>query len=128
MRVMKICKNCNSKIEDDALVCPYCGCVQKKGGRKNTTQSSSPVTRSSGGNNKAPQKKRKTWLWVVGWLLFFPIPLTILLLRNQKLNKVAKYAIIAIAWIIYLIIPFRAAIATIKQIKIILGSQRTLLQ
>ena len=103
---MKICKNCNSKIEDDALVCPYCGCVQKKGGRKNTTQSSSPVTRSSGGNNKAPQKKRKTWLWVVGWLLFFPIPLTILLLRNQKLNKVAKYAIIAIAWIIYLIIAF----------------------
>ena len=103
---MKICKNCNSKIEDDALVCPYCGCVTKKGGKGTVSQDNRPVTRSTNGNAVGPQKKRKIWLWVIGWIFIFPLPLTILLLRNQKLNKGVKIAIIAVAWIIYLLIAF----------------------
>ena len=47
-------------------------------------------------------RKRKTWLWVLGWLFIFPLPLTILLLRNQNMNKIVKYAIIVIAWLAYL--------------------------
>lgn len=53
-----------------------------------------------------PIKKRKTWLWVLGWIFIFPLPLTILLLRPttfHKLDKKVKYVIIAIAWIIYAI-------------------------
>lgn len=37
---MKICRNCNKFIEDDALVCPYCGCVSRNNNivrRNNTT-------------------------------------------------------------------------------------------
>lgn len=97
---MKICKNCNSKIEDDALVCPYCGCVTKKGSKAKAAPNEQSVARS---NTAAPNKKRKTWLWVLGWLCIFPLPLTILMLRSKKLNKIAKIAIIAVAWIFYLI-------------------------
>lgn len=49
-------------------------------------------------------KKRKTWLWVLGWILVFPLPLTILLLRRKNMSSVIKYGIIAVAWIIYLLI------------------------
>lgn len=95
---MKICRHCNSKIEDDALVCPYCGCVAKK---EKEAPSESPVT---GNGTPASKKKRKTWLWVLGWICIFPVPLTILMLRKQKMKKNTRYAAIAIAWIAYLII------------------------
>lgn len=52
-------------------------------------------------------KKRKTWLWVLGWIFIFPVPLTILLLRPTcRLDKKIKYGIIAAAWLIYLIFIF----------------------
>lgn len=98
---MKICRHCNSKIDDDALVCPYCGCVVKKGEKEKEVSNESPVTEN---NTLAPKKKRKTWLWVLGWLCIFPVPLTILMLRNQKMKKNTRYAVIAIAWIVYFII------------------------
>lgn len=98
---MKICKNCNSKIEDDALVCPYCGCVTKKGGKTAVVSNEQSDIRN---DTVKPQKKRKTWLWILGWIFIFPVPLTILMLRNQRMNKVIKYVIIANAWILYLII------------------------
>lgn len=100
---MKICKNCNSKIEDDALVCPYCGCVTKKGGKSRKTQDAQPVSRNVNSGSSTP-KKRKTWLWVLGWICVFPIPLTILMLRSKKINKTVKIAVIAVAWLIYLVI------------------------
>ncbi|MBP9997166.1 MAG: zinc ribbon domain-containing protein [Lachnospiraceae bacterium] len=53
------------------------------------------------------KKKRKTWLWVLGWIFIFPIPLTILLLRPTcNLDKKIRYGIIAAAWIVYLIFYF----------------------
>lgn len=48
-------------------------------------------------------KKRKTWLWVLGWIFCFPIPFTILLLRDTKHSKANRYILIAIVWIFYLI-------------------------
>lgn len=51
-----------------------------------------------------PPKKRKTWVWVLGWLFIFPIPLTILMLRKKDMKPAIKYGIIAAAWIIYLAI------------------------
>lgn len=57
-------------------------------------------------NNVAPKKKSKlgtTLLWILGWLVIFPIPLTILLVRNKKLKQGIKVPIIVFAWVIYLI-------------------------
>ena len=55
-------------------------------------------------SDEAKQKKNKTWLWVLGWIFIFPVPLTILMLRKKDMKPILKYGIIAIAWIIYLII------------------------
>ena len=55
-------------------------------------------------------KKKRTWLWVLGWIFIFPVPLTILMLRPEnKLDKRIRYAIIAIAWIVYLILFINGA-------------------
>ena len=51
-------------------------------------------------------RKRKTWLWVLGWIVCFPIPLTILMLRNRKLPPAARYGIIAVAWIALIVFSF----------------------
>ncbi len=51
-----------------------------------------------------PTTKKKTWLWVLGWIFLFPLPLTILLLRKKEMNPKIKYGIIIAAWVIYLII------------------------
>ena len=47
------------------------------------------------------EKKRKTWLWVLGWVFIFPLPLTILLLKKKNMKSSLKYGIIAAAWIVY---------------------------
>ena len=49
-------------------------------------------------------RQRKTWLWVLGWIFIFPVPLTILMLRNKKMKPALKYGIIAVAWIAYFMI------------------------
>lgn len=105
---MKICKNCKKTIEDDALVCPYCGCVVKKADRKKDRSSNALSTKgvlveSGQVEKKKPKKKRKTWLWVLGWIFAFPVPLTILLLRSQKVNKIVKIIVLVIAWLFYLL-------------------------
>lgn len=51
-----------------------------------------------------PKKKRRTWLWVLGWIFIFPLPLTILLLRKKDMKPALKYGIIAVAWILYFVI------------------------
>ena len=63
---MKICKNCKKTIEDDALVCPYCGCVVKKVDRKKDRNrdmlgTGKNVDESELVSKKKPKKKRKTW-------------------------------------------------------------------
>lgn len=60
------------------------------------------TTKTSSRNT--PRKKRKTWLWVLGWICLFPLPLTILLIRKKEMKPALKYGIIAAAWIIYLLI------------------------
>ena len=57
-----------------------------------------------------PPKKKRTWLWVLGWICIFPVPLTILMVRNKTMNKWLRIGIIAAAWIIYLIIGFAGGV------------------
>ena len=49
-----------------------------------------------------PAKKRRTWLWVLGWIFVFPVPLTIIMLKKKDMKPIIRYAIIVIAWIIYI--------------------------
>ena len=48
-----------------------------------------------------PKKKRKTWLWVLGWICIFPVPLTIIMLRKKDMKPAIKYGIIVVAWLVY---------------------------
>lgn len=58
-------------------------------------------------NDKQEQlHKKHILLWVLGWLCIFPVPLTILLLKNKKLKPAVKYGLIAVGWIVYLMIAF----------------------
>lgn len=52
----------------------------------------------------AQPKKRKTWLWVLGWIFIFPVPLTIILLKKPNMTKKVKYILIAAAWIVYILL------------------------
>ena len=51
-----------------------------------------------------PPKKRNIWLWVLGWIIFFPIPLTVLIARKKDWSPVVRYGLIAALWIGILII------------------------
>jgi len=55
-------------------------------------------------NEANEPKKKRTWLWVLGWICIFPVPLTILMLRKKDMKPALKYGIIAAAWIVYLLI------------------------
>ena len=45
-------------------------------------------------------RKRHTFWWVVGWILIFPLPLTILILR-KNIHWIAKILIVIAAWALY---------------------------
>ena len=47
---------------------------------------------------------KKTWLWVLGWICIFPVPLTILMLRKKDMKPAVKYGIIATAWLLFFVI------------------------
>ena len=98
----RVCPNCGSEYYSNA--CPTCGYVKGKNGKE--TGKTSKATARSVSQPQKPARKRNTWLWVLGWIFIFPLPLTILLLRNQKMNKVIKILIIAIAWIFYSLFVF----------------------
>lgn len=125
----KVCEFCGSQIsyemrkEQEQLNkqgCPKCGSSnivfnrEKQGelkGKKGTAIVRSTVgvckdcghTWSVSSGAEIP-KKRKTWLWILGWICIFPLPLTILLLRKKEIKPALKYGIIVIAWIVYLLI------------------------
>ena len=127
--VSMVCPNCGASLQVDAdqknLTCSYCGNglyvddevkhVQydnaeetgyqfEKGRQRAQAEATRVQQQTFNMNFGKPPKNRKTWLWVLGWIFIFPVPLTILMLRNQKLSKPVKIGIIVAAWIVYLII------------------------
>lgn len=127
--VSMVCPNCGASLQVDAdqknLTCSYCGNglyiddevkhVQydnaeetgyqfEKGRQRAQAEATRVQQQTFNMNFGKPPKKRNTWLWVLGWIFIFPVPLTILMLRNQKLSKPVKIGIIVSAWIVYLII------------------------
>ena len=125
----KVCEFCGSKITEEMMHeqeqinkqgCPKCGSSNIQFKRENQGEikgkKANQIVHATVGFCKdcgytwypqgaAPQK-RKTWLWVIGWICIFPIPLTILMLRKKDMKPALKYGIIAAAWIVYLIIGF----------------------
>ena len=59
----------------------------------------------------APKKNKKIVWWVLGWIFIFPVPLTIIIARNQKLKTGAKIGLIAAAWVVYLLIGIGSGVA-----------------
>lgn len=55
---------------------------------------------------KQQLSNRKIWLWVMGWICIFPIPLTICIINKKDMKKAFKMVLIVIAWIFYLSIAF----------------------
>ena len=49
-------------------------------------------------------KKKRTWLWVLGWIFAFPIPLSIIVARSKSLNSILKFIILFVLWTILLMI------------------------
>ena len=46
-------------------------------------------------------KRRKTWLWVLGWVFIFPIPASILIIRS-RIKKPAKAVLVSLLWLLFI--------------------------
>ena len=123
------CEFCGSKItpmmrqeieQMNKAGCPKCGSGNVTFRRENqavvNSKSSKEIINRTVGlcndcgatwyTDSAPEKKRKTWLWVLGWIFIFPVPLTIILVKKKDMKPILKYGLIALAWIVYLAIGF----------------------
>lgn len=49
----------------------------------------------------AKPKKRHTFWWVMGWIFIFPIPATILIVRNKKMHWLLKAFLVLAVWVLY---------------------------
>lgn len=98
----KKCPRCGAEYYSAA--CPDCGYINNNNNNNVNTSGADRPTVIYADRVVQPVnvKKRRTWLWVLGWIFIFPVPLTVLMVRNQKLGKVEKIAIITAAWLIYL--------------------------
>ena len=128
--VSMTCPNCGATLQVDAnnknVTCNYCGNslfiddetshvkidnpeqvgyqFEKGRQRAQAEQQYSQPNMYVQPSNYTQPKKRRTWLWVLGWICIFPLPLTIILIRKKDMKPILKYGIIAVAWILYLII------------------------
>lgn len=105
------CPNCGIKAGTKAKICPKCGreyftnacpdCGYVPTGEKETVYVYN--------NNPTPplRTKRRTWLWVLGWIFIFPVPLTILLTRRENnLSTPLKIIFVVLAWIVYFALAY----------------------
>lgn len=91
----KHCPNCGATYFSAA--CPDCGYVRGAVPVYPASRYSSPAAAPA----PTRKKPRKTWLWVLGWIFMFPLPLTILLVRSEKVKTFWKVVWIILAWAVY---------------------------
>ena len=106
------CTGCGAELQADpaqeCTVCQFCGqpFITQKGiqnfNAAHGYAQGSPEPQAAQ-YAAPPAKKGPTWLWVLGWLLVFPVPLTILMLRSKKIPQKVRYGIIAGGWLVYLL-------------------------
>ncbi len=116
------CPNCGAPLEfdegDSQAICEYCDSVivlddefkrknyEEAGynfemGRQRAREELNRKYVPQNQNSTAEPKERKTWLWVLGWIIIFPVPLTIIVARSKKLAVWLKAVIIIAAWLLY---------------------------
>jgi DNA-directed RNA polymerase subunit RPC12/RpoP len=114
------CPNCTATLQVDAekheAVCEYCGskfqvydeatAQQEKAynfevGRMKAREEYGYDNASFSGSQR---KNSMLWLWVLGWIFCFPIPLTVLIVKTKKLKTPVKVALIAALWIFVFIV------------------------
>lgn len=52
---------------------------------------------------QAVPAKMPTVIWVLGWIIMYPIPATVLLNRSKTLSYPAKVTLVILVWLSYLI-------------------------
>ncbi len=68
--------------------------------RKSATQQYSYNTYNPTPQNNKP--KRKTWLWVLGWIFFFPAPIMVLIWRKKNTWDIkVKIAVTVAFWVVF---------------------------
>ena len=117
------CRNCGTLFEQGS-VCPACGVRRDVPARRcpncrrfyytaacpdcGYTPAATPAEKS------APQQKQpaKIWLWVLGFLFCYPIPLTVLIVRSGRMEKWLKILLISLLWGVYLLIGVMQGISS----------------
>ena len=101
------CPHCGARLEVDAdnnvATCEYCGAellIEKELPEREST----PFEYQTNAPAATTPKKRRTWLWVLGWIFVFPVPLTIILLRKTELKTPLRYGLIVLGWVLYFLI------------------------
>ena len=100
------CPNCGVRADAKPKKCPTCGteyytgnCPKCESVRREYKSTHVHATPS------APIKERKTWLWVLGWLLCFPIPAFVLMWRTESIFM-RIVAVCAIPFLVYAYIDY----------------------
>ncbi len=114
MKVLNVvCTYCGalSKVDPDKkpYICEHCGAELSMDDtpfqdRRNAYELGMTTEEALG--ISTPQKKRRTALWVLGWIFIFPLPLTILLLKKENIHSAVRYGLVVLAWVLYLSIAF----------------------
>ncbi len=127
---VKVCQFCGTHItaemqrEQERINkagCPKCGSSNIEFKRENQGEIRGKKTRTivhqtigfckDCGYTWYPQEEKHTglwtkqmWIWVLGWICIFPVPLTVLMLRKKNMKSSIKYGIIVASWVVYFLI------------------------
>ena len=101
------CPKCGVKVGQKERICPSCGTRYFTAACPNCGYMPGSQRNPSSGTTAQPP--RRLWLWVLGWLFIFPLPLTLILVKKQNMNNGLKYGIIIAAWALYALLMFRNA-------------------
>ena len=116
------CSQCNGDMTFDSnrkvFICKYCGNVEsvdesddvqiqriKSQAYKDVemARQQTELQKEQMYYDEERKKKNLVW-WVLGWICFFPVPLTILIWRNEEMDKKTKGILTAAVWIGVLIV------------------------
>lgn len=116
------CSQCNGDMTFDSnrkvFICKYCGNVEsvdesddvqiqriKSQAYKDVemARQQTELQKEQMYYDEERKKKNLVW-WVLGWICFFPVPLTILIWRNKEMDKKTKGILTAAVWIGVLIV------------------------
>ena len=113
------CPNCGASIEPlettDNIVCEFCGSafeLENKTSEVNVNNNAEvdgynfekgrqrAINETIRENEIAEKKKKNLVWWVLGWILFFPIPLSVIIYKNEKWSKPVRIILIVALWAI----------------------------